>query len=81
MKRIQLSNDKFTSRYFRIACKVSRATKLVKDLYTIAPNYMCLGEEKSDTKGMIVFTFSIPSGTRDNELILIDNIIDYILGE
>lgn len=81
MKRIQLPINTFTNRYFRIACKVSRATKLVRDLYAIAPSYACLDEEKSDTKGMLVLTFSIPSGTCDSELILIDNIIDYLLGE
>lgn len=81
MKRIQLPISTFTNRYIRVACKVSHATKLVRDLYAIAPTYECLGEEKSDTKGVLVLTFSIPSGTCDSELILIDNVIDYLLGE
>lgn len=81
LKRIQIPYNQFHKRYIRVACKVSRATKLVKDLYAIAPNYACLGEEKSDTKGMLILTFSIPYGTCDSELMLLDSMIDYLLGE
>lgn len=81
MKRIQLSTNTFTSRYFRIACKVSRATKLVKDLYAIAPRYCFITEEPSNKKGVILLTYTIPSGACDSELELIDNMIDFLLKE
>ena len=80
-KRMQFPTNQFTTRYFRITCKVTRATKLVKDLYAIAPRYGFVTEERSVKKNTVLLTFTIPSGTCDSEVTLLDNMIDYLLKE
>ena len=80
-KRMQFPTNQFTARYFRITCKVSRATKLVKALYDIAPRYEFVTEERGVEKNTVLLTFSIPYGTCDSELKLLDNVIDYLLKE
>ena len=80
-KRMQFPTNQFTTRYFRITCKMSRATKLVKDLYAIAPRYGFVTEERGVEKNTVLLTFSIPSGTCDSEVMLLDGMIDYLLKE
>ena len=80
-KRMQFPTTQFTTRYFRITCKMSRATKLVKALYAIAPRYGLVTEERGAEKNTVLLTFSIPYGTCDSELKLLDNVIDYLLKE
>ena len=80
-KRMQFPTNQFTTRYFRITCKVTRATKLVKALYDIAPRYGFVTEERGVEKSTVLLTFSIPSGTCDSEVTLLDNVIDYLLKE
>lgn len=80
-KRMQFPTNQFTARYFRITCKMSRATKLVKALYAIAPRYGFVTEERGVEKNTILLTFSIPYGTCDSEVTLLDNVIDYLLKE
>ena len=80
-KRMQFPTNQFTARYFRITCKVTRAIKLFKDLYTIAPRYGFVTEERGVEKNTVILTFSIPYGTCDSELTLLDNMIDYLLKE
>ena len=71
----------FTTRFFRITCKESRATKLVKALYDIAPRYGFVTEERGVEKNTVLLTFSIPYGTCNSEVMLLDNVIDYLLKE
>lgn len=80
-KRMQFPTNQFTTRYFRITCKVTRATKLVKALYDIAPSYGFVTEERGVEKNTVLLTFSIPYGTCDSELTLLDSMIDYLLKE
>jgi hypothetical protein len=53
----------------------------VRDLYAIAPRYGFVTEERGVEKNTVLLTFSIPYGTCDSEITLLDNVIDYLLKE
>ena len=80
-KRMQFPTNRFTARYFRITCKVTRAIKLARSLYDIAPRYGFVTEERGVEKNTVMLIFAIPYGTCDSELTLLDNVIDYLLKE
>lgn len=77
-KRMQFPTNQFTARYFRITCKMSFSTDFINDMHTIAPEYKFTTDKACRNKQDIVLTFTIPSGTCDSEITIIDNMIDYL---
>ena len=77
MKSITVYNNMF----FHVLCPVSRATKVVKAMYSIATCFMFIEEAKTSVPRVHKLVFDIPTGTSAKELELVDGIINYLIKE
>lgn len=78
MKSIRVWHDR---RFFHVSCPVSRATKVVKTMYDVATCFMFIEEAKTSEPRVRKLVFTIPTGTSDKELELIDGLINYLIKE